>query len=123
MRPIKKLRSFLALCLLASLAIVSLLAQNYKPLLGKWTMTSETEGDAVVWSLLLKETDGKLPGSLIAGNDEMPAKDFSYTEGVLKFKVPYDGQEYDIELKADGAKLAGAWSGNGASGKTTGTKN
>ncbi len=120
----KQLRPLLILCLIAALTAISLLAQDYKPLLGKWAMTSETDNDPVHWTLALKDTDGKLAASLVAGDNEMPAKEFSYTDGVLKFKVPYQGEDYDIELKPDGPnKLTGTWSGGGNSGKTTGVKN
>jgi hypothetical protein len=85
-------------------------------------MTSETDGDPVNWTLLLKDTDGKLTASMVSGENEIPVKSFSYTDGVLKFKVPYEGQDYDIELKAVAEKLAGTWSGDGNSGRTTGTK-
>jgi hypothetical protein len=116
-------KRLLALSVLMYLAAFSLLAQNYKPLLGKWNMTSETDGDPVQWTLVLKETNGKLDGTLVAGDQEMPTKEFSYADGVLKFKVPYEGQYYDIELKSTAAdKLTGTWSGEGASGRTTGAK-
>jgi len=119
-----KLRTLLLLCVCVSLTAITVLAQDYKPLLGKWAMTSETDGDPVNWTLSLKDADGKLAASLVAGDNEMPAKEFSYTDGVLKFKVPYQGEDYDIELKADGPnKLTGTWSGGGNSGKTTGVKN
>ena len=117
----KPIRLLLALVILA----LSLSAQSddHKSLVGKWNMTSETDGDSVQWTLVLKDADGKLTATLIAGDNEMPATNFSYTAGVLKFKVPYDGEEYDIELKADGPnKLKGTWNGGGNSGVTTGTK-
>ncbi len=115
-------RRVLAICLLTCLAVVSALGQDYKALIGKWNMTSETDSDSVNWTLVLKESDGKLVGSLSSDQGEIPAKDFSYVDGVLKFKAPYEGQDYDIELKATPEKLVGTWSGGGASGKTTGTK-
>ncbi len=118
----KKLHRLVAICLLTCLAAAALLAQDYKPLLGKWDMTSETDGDPVHWTLMFKETDGKLSATLVAGDNEVPAGAFSYTDGVLKFKVPYEGEEYDIELKSADGKLTGTWSGGGNSGRTTGTK-
>jgi hypothetical protein len=116
----KSLRLLLALVTLA----LTLSAQSdYKSFVGKWNMTSETDGDPVHWTLVLKDADGKLTASLVAGENEMPATNFSYAEGVLKFKVPYEGEEYNIELKADGPdKLKGTWNGDGNSGVTTGTK-
>ena len=118
----KHLQRSVALCLLICFAALFASAQDYKPLLGKWNMTSETEGDPVNWTLSLKETDGKLSATLVAGDNEIPAKDFTYTDGVLKFKVPYEDAFYDIELKMSADKLTGTWSGGGTSGRTTGTK-
>jgi hypothetical protein len=118
----KHLQRYVALCLLICFAALSAFAQDYKSLIGKWDMTSETEGDSVRWTLSLKEIDGKLSATLVAGENEVPAKDFTYTDGVLKFKVPYEGDFYDIELKATADKLTGTWSGGGNSGRTTGTK-
>ena len=101
---------------------VSALAQNYKTLLGKWSMTSETDGDPLAWTLVLKEVDGRLTAVLATDEGTPAVKDFTFSNGVLKFKVPYEGEYYDIELKATGEKLDGKWSGNGNSGKTSGTK-
>ena len=115
------LRMF-AFCVVVAMTAVSALAQDYKTLLGKWNMTSETDGDPVAWSLILKESDGRLTAALGTGEGAPAAKDFTYVDGVLKFKVPYQGEYYDIELKANGEKLDGKWSGKGDSGKTSGVK-
>jgi len=118
----KAIRLGLAFCVVAAVTALSALAQDQKTLLGKWNMTSETDGDPVAWTLVLKENDGHL--TAVVGTDEgaPPVKDFTYANGVLKFKVPYQGEYYDIELKADGEKLDGKWSGKGDSGKTSGIK-
>jgi hypothetical protein len=116
------MRRLFVLCTAAFLITLCLFAEDYKPLLGKWDMTSETNGDPVNWTLVLKETDGKLSAILSAGQGEAPAKSFTYEGGVLKFKAPYQGQDYDIELKSNGSKLEGTWSGGGDSGKVYGTK-
>ncbi len=110
--------SALAAIFLASLAM----AQDNSALLGKWKMTSQTGQDAVVWNLVLKEMDGKLIAILASDQGEAPAKDFTYEGGVLKFKAPYDGVDYAIELKLVGAELDGTWSGGDNSGKTHGVK-
>ncbi len=115
-------RRLFALSLTAILLVASAPAQDYKPLLGKWSMTSETSEDPVQWTLVLKETEGKLAASLETGDGEQPVKDLSYTDGVLKFKTPYQDVDYDIELKATADKLNGTWTGGGNSGKTSGTK-
>jgi hypothetical protein len=116
------LRRLLALCLLTCMVAFCALAQDYKSLLGKWEMTSETDSDPVTWTLVLKDTDGKLIGVLMAGDNEMIAQGFSYAEGILKFKAPYQGEDYTIELKQSGEKLIGGWIGGGNSGRTSGKK-
>jgi hypothetical protein len=115
-------RRFFALCLAITMLTVSAPGQDYKPLIGKWNMTSESNGDPVKWTLIFKESDGKLTADLATGEGEQPAKDFTFADGLLKFKAPYQGVDYDIELKATADKLDGTWSGGGDSGKTSGTK-
>lgn len=120
--PKKTIQRIFAFCLLTCSAVLSLLAQDQKALIGKWDMTSETSEDAVKWTLVLKESDGKLTASLATDAAEQPAKDFNYADGVLRFKAPYQGEDYEIELKVISGKLDGTWSGGGSSGKTSGTK-
>jgi hypothetical protein len=117
-------RRFFALCLAVMVLAVSAPGQDYKPLIGKWNMTSESsDGDPIKWTLILKETEGKLTAALDTDEGEQSAKDFTFADGVLKFKAPYQGVDYDIELKATADKLDGKWSGENNSGKTWGTKN
>ena len=116
-----KISRIFAICLAASLISISSFAQDHKALIGKWTMVSETNGDPVNWVLVLKDDGGKLE-AFLGPEGAQPAKDVSYEDGVLKFKAPYEGQDYDIQLKLSGDKLAGTWSGGGDSGKTSGTK-
>jgi hypothetical protein len=115
-------RRFFALCLVIMVLAVSAPAQDYKPLIGNWNMTSESDGDPVKWTLILKESEGKLTADLGTEEGKQPAKDLTFADGVLKFKAPYQGSDYDIELKATADKLDGTWSGGGGSGKTSGTK-
>lgn len=112
----------LALCVLTLFAVSFCLAQDKAALVGKWNMTSETNGDPVHWTLVLKDAHGKLEGLLTTDQSEQPAKDFQYEAGVITFKAPYQGQDYDIQLKLVGDRLDGTWSGNGDSGRTSGTK-
>lgn len=120
----KPIRRLVVISLVTLITSFFLFGQNFKSLVGKWNMTSETNGgDPVTWTLVLKDTDGKPTAFLNTDNGEQPAKDFTYTDGVLKFKAPYQGEDYDIELKITPAnKLEGTWSGGGDSGKTSGTK-
>ena len=52
----------------------------------------------------------------------MEVKDFDAAEGRIRFKAPYQGEDYNIDLTMDGDKLVGTWSGNGDSGKTSGER-
>jgi hypothetical protein len=112
----------IAALLVACLFALTAAAQDYKSLLGKWQMTSETDGDPVNWTLVIKDVNGK-PGVFLTLEDaEQPAKGVVYEGGVLKFKAPYEGEDYDVELKLAADKLEGTWSGAGDSGKTSGTR-
>ncbi len=115
-------RRFFALGLTIMVLAVYAPAQDYKPLIGSWNMTSESEGDPVKWTLILKESEGKLTADLATEEGKQPAKDLTFADGVLKFKAPYQGVDYDIALKATADKLDGTWSGGGDSGKTSGIK-
>lgn len=114
-------RYMAAVCAIAVFAIVAL-AQVDGALVGKWSMVSYSDGEPVQWTLTLQDSDGKLTGTLATTEGEAPAKDFTYQGGVIKFKAPYQGDEYDIELKLLEGQLQGTWAGAGNSGKTVGTK-
>lgn len=118
----KAIQRMVIVCLAAFLAIVSASGQDYKALVGKWNMTSETNEDPVKWTLVLKDDGGKLTAVLATDGGEQPAKNFTFADGVIKFKAPYHDEYYEIELKATGGKLDGTWSGGGDSGRTSGTK-
>lgn len=95
-----------------------------RDLVGKWKMISfSPDGDPIPWSLNIKEADGKLAATLDTENQgEAPARDFNVTGEKVHLKAPYEGEDYDIDLKLDAGKLTGTWSGNGDSGKTTGER-
>ena len=112
----------LAVCVLALLTAAFCLAEDHSAVVGKWNMISEAGEDSVPWTLVLKETDGKLGAILATEQGEQPAKDFSYDAGVIKFSAPYQGQDYEVQLKLVGNKLEGTWTGGSDSGKTSGTK-
>jgi hypothetical protein len=91
-------------------------------LLGKWNMVSESSDGSLQWVLNVKQTDGKLSATLNSDNGDAAVEGFTYENGVVRFKAPYQGELYDIELKLADSKLEGTWSGGGSSGRTYGTK-
>lgn len=118
----KALQRILSVCVLAILTAALCLGQNNAALIGKWNMTSESGGDPVLWTLVLKESDGKLTGLLTTNAAERPAKDFKYEAGAITFKAPYQGEDYEIQLTLKSDKLDGTWRGGGDTGRTSGTK-
>ena len=119
---IKAVQRILAIAL--AIFVISLFvgAQDHSALVGKWSMSSESDDGTVAWTLTIKEDGGKLTGMLATDGPETPAKNLTFTDGVLKFVAPYQGADYDIELKLQADKLVGTWSGGGNDGKTTGMK-
>ncbi len=118
----KIVRRIVVFSLLTFLMALGLFAQDPSALIGKWNMSSESDSGAVEWTLVLRDADGKLMGFLATEGPEAPAKNFTYADGVIKFIAPYQGDDYTIELKMQGDKLVGTWSGGGNDGKTTGAK-
>ena len=117
------IRRLFALSLVLGLAVLAH-AQDYKPLLADWNMTSESDGDPIKWTLSLKELDGKLTAICGSADGEKPAKNVTFADGVLKFDAPYEDAYYRVTLKPNGNKLEGTWEGDdGNSGKTYGFKN
>jgi len=116
------IRRLFALSLMFGLAVFAH-AQDYKPLLGDWNMTSESDGDPIKWTLSLKEVEGKLTAICGTADGEKPAKNVTFADGVLKFVTHYEDDDYGITLKPNGNKLEGTWEGDGNSGKTYGFKN
>lgn len=115
-------RRLLAASFIGFLSCVCASAQRFDDILGKWSMTSDTDEQPVKWSMRVSGTASKPVAMLSTEEGEQPARDVAYSKGTLTFKVTYEGQEYTIDLKYMDGKLDGSWNGNGNSGKTTGTK-
>jgi hypothetical protein len=111
-------------CLLAVLLSSRMaLGQKADPLVGKWNMTSKTpDGDQVAWTLTITYADGKYAATSSAGEGEGQVSDLKVDGANVHFRVPYQGNQYDIDLKLDGDSLVGTWSGGGSSGETKGQK-
>ena len=118
-----------AIVALLALAAPALRAQDkadHSSPAGAWKMVSETpDGDAIDWSLTVKRQDGgtwAITSATPGQQNELPAKDVAVTGDKIHFKTTYQDQDYDIDLTLTGDKLQGTWSGNGDSGKTSGTR-
>ena len=78
------------------------------------------DGDQIQWTLTITNDNGKYSAVSDTEGGESPVKELSIAEGKVHFRVPYQGEEYAIDLKLDGDTLAGTWSGGDASGETKG---
>ncbi|HWR52491.1 MAG TPA: hypothetical protein VN428_15370 [Bryobacteraceae bacterium] len=93
------------------------------PAAGSWKISAVTpSGDEMQWTMVIKDTDGKLTGQLIGEPGEFPLSDVAFADDTLKAKLVVD-TSYTIELKVDGNKLDGKWTNTeGASGSVKGQK-
>jgi hypothetical protein len=98
-------------------------AQQDDQLAGKWKMHSTTpDGNDVYWTLSITYKDGSYSATLASDDGETAAKDFKVDGSKIHLRAPYQGHEYDVDLKMVDGKLVGTWSRNGDSGETKGEK-
>ncbi|MGI8959690.1 MAG: hypothetical protein ACR2IV_08025 [Bryobacteraceae bacterium] len=98
-------------------------AQQNDQLTGKWKMISTTpDGNDVRWTLSITYTNGSYSAMMGSDDGETAAKDFKVEGSKIHLRAPYQGEEYEIDLKLLDGKLIGTWSGNGDSGETKGEK-
>src|SRR5947209_13103598 len=89
----------------------------------KWRFTAtDTEGNDTQWVLELKTQDGKLTGTLTGDNGSLPLVDPKADDTSITFKVLVNDVPYDVDLKVDGDKLEGKYSGAEASGTIKGSR-
>jgi len=97
--------------------------QKTDPLVGKWSMTSTTsDGDEIPWTLTFSYANGKYSATSAYDQGEGPVKDLTVEGSKVHFRMPREGEDYDVDLKLNGGSLVGTWSGNGMSGGTKGHK-
>ena len=98
-------------------------AQNGAALSGDWKMVSfSPDGGEIAWRLTIRNQDGKYSAAVASEEGETSLKDFKVEGDDISFHVPYQGDDYAINLKLSGEKLVGTWSGNGDTGDTKGEK-
>lgn len=118
---IRRLSLMLAFaCLFAALTLSQ---DKGSAVAGTWNMTSQTANGDLQWVLNIKQQGDTLAGTIkTPEGGEEALKEFSFKDGTLTFKAPYQGEYYDIAVKLADGKLEGTWSGQGDSGRTYGTK-
>jgi hypothetical protein len=90
---------------------------------GKWRFTAtDNQGNDSQWVLELKTQDGKLTGTLSGDQGTLPLIDPKADDTSITFKVTVNDQTYSVDLKIDGDKLEGKFTGEEASGTIKGTR-
>ena len=92
---------------------------------GTWKMQSETpDGEAIPWTLTLSKREGNWE-AVVGGTPDaksMPASDVNVSGNKVHFRTTYQGDPYDIDLTLESGRLAGTWTGQNSTGKTTGRR-
>ncbi len=113
----------LAAVLICFCAVSAASATDAPGLAGKWKMVSVTpDGDKVDWTLTIKHDGETWSATVSAADGDAPAKDVKVEGASVHMKTPYGGDFYDIDLKLDGDKMTGKWSGASDSGDTSGVR-
>jgi hypothetical protein len=93
------------------------------PAVGKWDCTATDDaGQASNWTLVVKEDDGKLSGTLSGDPGEFDLADLKVDGNSFTFKVVVNDATYTVETTIDGNKLEGKYTGPEASGTIKATK-
>jgi hypothetical protein len=118
------IRTFALLLAVTLFGLVAVAADN--PVVGKWDCKSTDEaGRSSAWTLVVKEDAGKLSGSLIGVSQpdaQLPLVEPKLDGATFTFKLMINSDSYAVEMKIDGKKFDGKYSGPQASGKFEGTK-
>ncbi len=93
------------------------------PAVGKWECTATDDaGQTSNWTMVVKEENGKLSGTLSGDPGEFDIVDAKVEGNAFTFKVVVNDVSYTVETTIDGNKLEGKYSGAEASGTLKGTK-
>ena len=113
---------FLTILLFVSVgSVVSWAADN--PVVGTWDAVGTDEaGQSSNWTLIVKEDDGKLAGTLSGDPGEFPIVDAKLDGNSFTFKVIVNEATYTVETTIDGKKFDGKYKGPEAAGTLKGTK-
>ena len=123
MRRLKPILIHAVALLTVALCVNIARAEPETALAGKWNMVSTTQdGNDIAWSLSITFKDGTYGATLVADEGESTPKELKVDGSKVHMRVPYHGDEYDIDLKLAEGKLEGTWSGGGDSGKTKGQR-
>jgi hypothetical protein len=113
-----RVRKFLALVVIALLVgVTTAMAQGSDPVSGKYegVAKSDAMGDLPI-TVNLKNTNGKLSGSIETGQGSAAITDGTYADGKLKLKFDAGGTEGTVEAEFKDGVIKGKWELGGMGG-------
>ena len=113
-----RVRKFLALVVIAMLVgVTAAMAQGSDPVSGKYegVAKSDAMGDLPI-TVNLKNTNGKLSGSIETGQGSAAITDGSYADGKLKLKFDAGGTEGTVDAEFKDGVIKGKWELGGMGG-------
>lgn len=111
------------LSLMLAIALAAALAAAQKEVVGSWQCISDSpDGGQYRWTVVVKQENGKLSGTISGAPGEFVMQDARYEDGVFSFKVQIEGEVYVVEARISGDKLEGTWKGGSSQGVIKGTK-
>ncbi len=111
------MKTLIALIVFGLLAL-TLFAAAENPV-GTWDVSAKSAetGEIIKATLTVKRDAGKLAGNLALENGgEFPISDAKLTGANFTFKLDINGSLYDVEMKLNGNKAAGKYSGGDGGG-------
>ena len=113
-----RVRKFLALVVIALLVgVTAAMAQGSDPVSGKYegVAKSDAMGDLPI-TVNLKNTNGKLSGSIETGQGSAAITDGTYADGKVKLKFDAGGTEGTVEAEFKDGVIKGKWELGGMGG-------
>lgn len=108
--------------ILAALTSAVVLAAD-SAAVGTWQLVSDSPGgEQYTWTLVIKDENGKLSGTLSGGPGQYPVLEPKLEGEVFTCKVTIDEQTYAIQARIADNKFDGTWKGPGSQGTIKGKK-
>jgi hypothetical protein len=115
-------RAVLVVAAVVATAIPLALAADAPKAVGTWDIVAKTPNGEMPSVLTIKAAEGGVKAEFELDGVSRTVTDEKLDGDVLKLKVEYEGNVYDVEARITGDTLEGTWQGSGYSGTLTGRR-
>jgi hypothetical protein len=115
-------RAVLVVAAVVATAIPLALAADAPKAVGTWDIVAKTPNGEMPSVLTIKAAEGGVKAEFELDGVGRTVTDEKLDGDVLKLKVEYEGNVYDVEARITGDTLEGTWQGSGYSGTLTGRR-